>query len=61
MLSNIRLFILKILLGKEGEQMVEIYVTLIIKGIRTFEHVPKVLQPKVKAVLEALDLGDLAQ
>lgn len=41
--------------------MAEVYATLIIKGARTFDQVPVVIQPKVKAVLETLDLGDLAQ
>lgn len=41
--------------------MAEVYATLIIKGARTFDQVPVIIQPKVKAVLEALDLGDLAQ
>lgn len=41
--------------------MAEVYATLIIKCVRTFEQVPTIIQPKVKAVLEALDLGELAQ
>lgn len=41
--------------------MAEVYATFIIKGVRTFEQVPTIIQPKVKAVLEALDLGELAQ
>lgn len=41
--------------------MAEVYATLIIKGVRTFEQVPTIIQPKVQAVLEALDLGELAQ
>ena len=41
--------------------MAEVYATLIIKGVRTFEQVPTIIQLKVKAVLEALDLGELAQ
>lgn len=41
--------------------MAEVYATLIIKGVRTFEQVPTIIQPKVKVVLEALDLGELAQ
>lgn len=41
--------------------MAEVYATLIIKGVRTFEQVPTIIQPKVKAALEALDLGELAQ
>ena len=41
--------------------MAEVYATLIIKGVKTFDQVPAIIQPKVKAVLEALDLGELAQ
>lgn len=41
--------------------MTEAYATLIIKGAHTFEQVPIIIQPKVKAVLEALDLGEFAQ
>ena len=41
--------------------MAEVYATLIVKGVRTFDQGPAVIQPKVKAVLEALDLGELAQ
>nr|DAO23459.1 MAG TPA: hypothetical protein [Caudoviricetes sp.] len=61
MLCRIKLFILRILLRKEEQQMAEVYATLIVKGVRTFDQVPAVIQPKVKAVLEALDLGELAQ
>lgn len=42
-------------------EVAEVYAALIIKGVRTFEQVPTIIQPKVKAVLEALDLGELAQ
>ena len=41
--------------------MAEVYATLIIKGVKTFDQVPVIIQSKVKAVLEALDLGELAQ
>ena len=41
--------------------MAEVYATLIIKGARTFDSVPSVIKPKVKAVLDALDLGELAE
>lgn len=61
MLCRIKLFILGLLLRKEEQTMAEVYATLIIKGVRTFEQVPTIIQPKVKAVLEALDLGELAQ
>jgi hypothetical protein len=61
MLCRIKLFILRRLLRKEEQTMAEVYATLIIKGVRTFDQVPTIIQPKVKAVLEALDLGELAQ
>lgn len=41
--------------------MAEVYATLIIKGHKTFSQVPAVIKPKVKEVLEALELGELAQ
>lgn len=37
--------------------LVDLYVALIIYGRRTFEQVPVVLQPTVRAELEALGLG----
>lgn len=61
MLCRIKLFILRLLLRKEEHTMAEVYATLIIKGIKTFDQVPTIIQSKVKAVLEALDLGELAQ
>lgn len=41
--------------------MAVIYVALIVKGIRTYESVPAVIKPKVKELLEQLDLADLAK
>lgn len=37
--------------------MVTVYVTLIIRGAKTFEQVPNNLKPAVQAELEALGLG----
>lgn len=39
--------------------MVVVYVALIVAGRKTFAQVPDILKEKVKAELEALDLGDL--
>lgn len=39
--------------------MAVIYVALIVKGIRTYESVPTVIKPKVKELLEQLELNDL--
>ena len=41
--------------------MAEVYATLIIKGVKTFDQVPTIIQPKVKAVLEALEVPELAE
>lgn len=40
-----------------GETMVTVYVSLIVKGYKTFLQVPVSLQPAVKAELEALGSG----
>lgn len=39
--------------------MVVVYVALIVAGRKTYAEVPDILKEKVKAELEALDLGDL--
>jgi hypothetical protein len=50
------------LLWKEVDiDMVTVYVTLIVRGYKTYSQVPATLQPQVKAELEALELGELAQ
>lgn len=41
--------------------MATIYAALIIKGVKTFNQVPTVIQPEVKAVLEDLNLGKFAR
>jgi hypothetical protein len=49
-------------LWKEVDKdMVTVYVTLIVRGYKTYSQVPTTLQPQVKAELEALELGELAQ
>lgn len=44
---------------KEAVNMAVIYVALIVKGIRTYASVPAVIKPKVKELLEQLELNDL--
>ena len=53
--GNLILFIKK----KEAINMAVIYVALIVKGIRTYASVPAVIKPKVKELLEQLELNDL--
>lgn len=45
--------------NKEAVSMAVIYVALIVKGIRTYVSVPAVIKPKVKELLEQLELNDL--
>ncbi len=40
--------------------MVTVYVTLIVKGYKTYTQVPELLKGDVKTELEALELGHLA-
>lgn len=51
--------LIKLIGGKSV--MVTVYVTLIIRGRKTFAEVPDLLKPAVKDELEALELGYLAQ
>ncbi|WP_156488360.1 CD1375 family protein [Fictibacillus phosphorivorans] len=44
-----------------NSDMVTVYVTLIVRGYKTYSQVPDTLKPQVKAELEALELGELAQ
>jgi hypothetical protein len=46
---------------REVSQMAVIYVALIVKGIRTYASVPEVIKPKVKELLEQLELSDLIE
>ena len=61
MLLRIRLFLIRLLLGKEVEIMAAVYATLIVKGLRTFDSVPALVQNQVKEILVALVLEELAQ
>lgn len=47
--------LLKLLKG--DEDMVTVYVTLIIYGRRTYESIPVQLKPEVKVSLETMGLG----
>jgi hypothetical protein len=57
MMRNCIAGLLLYLLGKEVNALVTVYVTLIIKGYKTFQQVPVNLQPAVEAELAALGLG----
>lgn len=44
-----------------GNSMVTVYVSLIVKGAKTFDEVPEKIKADVKAELELLGLGHLAR
>ena len=60
-MTAVRSLILKILLGKEVNEMAVVYATLIIKGRKTFADVPARLREQVKQILIDLDCGELAE
>lgn len=60
-MNSLRLFILRILLGKEVLEMAVVYATLIVKGKKTFAQVPDKLKSEVKDILLSLDCGELAE
>lgn len=54
-------FFISKFMKRGGESMDVIYASLIISGLKTFAQVPKVIQPRVKLVLENLGLPELAE
>ena len=60
-MTAVRSLILKILLGKEVNEMAVVYATLIIKGRKTFADVPARLREQVKQILIDLDCAELAE
>lgn len=41
--------------------MAAIYATLIVKGLKTFAEVPEPVKPKVRTILEEIEMGELAE
>lgn len=56
-MSRIREFALKVLLRKEVNTMAVVYATLIVKGKKTIDQVPKMIRPQVVEILEALEVA----
>lgn len=54
-------FLISKFVMRGGESMDVIYASLIVSGLKTFAQVPKVIQPRVKVVLENLGLPELAE
>lgn len=57
MMRKCIVWLLLCFLREEVMTLVTVYVTLIIKGYKTYEQVPANLQPAVEAELAALELG----
>lgn len=59
MLRRILDAIILFLLRKEIKEMAVIYVTLIIKGLRTYSSIPVTVKEKVRELLVALEMEEL--
>lgn len=55
-MSVLRELMLKILLKKEVDVMAVVYATLIIKGRKTIDQVPAIIQDEVKQILKDLEV-----
>jgi hypothetical protein len=55
-MSNFKLFIINILLRKEVILMVDVYIALIVRHLRTIDSVPVQLRPAVLEGLNAIGL-----
>lgn len=58
-MKTVILKLLTILFKKEENEMVTIYVALIIKGLRKYSSVPETIKAKVRQMLIDLELEDL--
>lgn len=56
-MSELRAWLLKIMLRKEVEVMAVVYSTLIVKGRKTLEQVPALIREQVKEILNDLEVG----
>lgn len=59
MVTQIRLLLINILLGKEKEIMAKVYATLIIKGKLKFSEVADTQKDKVRQILIDLECEEL--
>ena len=53
---SLRLLLLYLLFGREGNVMAVVYATLIVKGLKTLEQVPTLIRTQVEEILEALEV-----
>ena len=55
-MSSLRLFLISTLLRKEKQTMAVVYVTLVVKGLKTLAEVPSLIRAEVASMLEALEV-----
>ena len=61
MIRNLLFFILQKIFREEVSIVAVIYVTLIVKGKKTFDQVPERIQAQVRELLSDLDVPELAE
>ncbi len=61
MVKGLMFFILQRIFREEVDAVAVIYVTLIVKGKKTFDQVPERIQAQVKGLLTDLDVPELAE
>lgn len=61
MVKGLLFFFIQKIYGEEVDAVAVIYVTLIVKGKKTFDQVPERIQAQVKELLADLDVPELAE
>ena len=56
-MKSLRLLLLYLLFGREVNVMAVVYATLIVKGLKTLDHVPGLIKTQVEEILEALEVA----
>lgn len=55
-MNAFKLFVLRLLIGREVQDMAVIYATLIVKGKKTLDQVPAIIRPQVEEILKDLEV-----
>ena len=58
LMSSLFLLLAKIFCRREVQIMAVVYATLIVKGLKTLEQVPKLLRQQVSDILAALEVNE---
>lgn len=55
-MNAFKLFVLRLLIGREVQDMAVIYATLIVKGKKTLDQVPAIIRSQVEEILKDLEV-----